>query len=251
MTLPIAPPNPNVATIRAAEARVNQILTEYRSARSMARAAAEKRTDLSGEGKAAAVLQAGRMAAATAQRQVEQVQASIDRAASTLENAAANQLPDPDNTVEGLMARQAIWARQRSLLQAGRPPAYVIAKADDSEELYSLIDELPTWLDLAGVTDPQIVDGTIWACRRRMAELEGDAALQAFDDYVEGAAAALEVQPIITYALSEVGAPDQPVNPAAALTAAIEGRALGGAQAATMRSVIRNGGYAAPARGPQ
>jgi hypothetical protein len=253
MTFPMpgAPVNPHIAAIRSAEAEVNQILTSWRTAASQARAAVQQRTDLSDEGKRDALTQATRTAAAAAQRQVEQVQARVDGAVSTLERTAAGYLPEPDNTLEGIMARQACWARQRSLLSAGRPPSYVIGKADYSEELYCLMDELPTWLDLSGVTDPTLIDGTLWACRRRMAELEGDAALQAFDAYVAGAAAAIEVEPIINYALAEVGAPDRPVNPAAALTAAIEGRANGGVQAAQLRAVIQNGGYAAPARGPQ
>lgn len=60
---------------------------------------------------------------------------------------------EPVPGVEGLLGRQALWARNRQLLDAGvLRLAELIAEADDVELLYALQEEAPIWARAQGAS---------------------------------------------------------------------------------------------------
>ncbi|MEW2610244.1 hypothetical protein AB0937_08540 [Streptomyces sp. NPDC047880] len=58
--------------------------------------------------------------------------------------------PEPAPGVEGMLGRQAAWARSRSLLEAGVAVSQMIEETTDLETLFALHDELPTWVRARG-----------------------------------------------------------------------------------------------------
>lgn len=196
--------NSRLALILNADAQARDLLTRYRAATSEAsrRIGADGR--LSTEGKADALRTALAGVRQTFGTEIADLIAQVNGAVEALQRTAAALLPKPQPGVEGLLGRQAWWARTRSLLDAGVRPQDVIASTHDFEQLFSLREELPTAIQAGITTCPGGADAALLVVDRRLAELMSPAALKAHDDARTAEVAAAGVMPNLQYASVEV-----------------------------------------------
>jgi hypothetical protein len=153
-----APANVSAAlvTLQDANQKISQITRAHRD--TLIGVGRDVRADpnLSDEGRRAALLAAGMRVVAASTAELAAVRSATDAASTALDTAAARATPAPIGGVEGLLGRQAAWARARSLLASGIAADELITETADPETLAMLLDELPTWARSLGAS-PDVV----------------------------------------------------------------------------------------------
>lgn len=103
------------------------------------------------------------------------LKAETERAQNDIAEAIEANWPKPTPGVEGMLARQAAWARSRSLLESGISVSALIGETDNLETLFALREELPTWVRTRGA-DAASVERVLERLELRMGKLgSGDA----------------------------------------------------------------------------
>jgi hypothetical protein len=141
----------HLEAIGAARAQLRQIHSQLDADIAAARRTVREDLNLSPQGKQAREQQLITDAQQRAEQASADVRARVTEAARAVHDAA--RLPDPEAGVEALLTRQAIWQRQRQLLDAGimRIPQ-LLAETEDVETLLALRAELPVYVRAGGAT---------------------------------------------------------------------------------------------------
>lgn len=113
------------------------------------------RADLSPEGIQKAQREAQARARAAAEARVDAQRSSIASATETLRKLGETPAPD----TAGELRRGRIWERTRALLEAGKSAQKIIADSTDPDELLTLRDELPAWLQAQTAQRQRGADG--------------------------------------------------------------------------------------------
>lgn len=163
----------DLESLRKAPAQLRDILGQHRTTLDAGRRAIDENTDLTKDGRAKykATLQAN--AGNQTWAAVAAVRQRVEAAHSALMAQADRTRPQPVAGVEGMLGRQAAWARSRSLLDAGMAPHKLIGETTDPETLHALADELPTYLRSKG-TDIATAQAIGQPIADRMAEIAGE-----------------------------------------------------------------------------
>ncbi|MGO1054514.1 hypothetical protein [Crossiella sp. CA198] len=149
-------PKPNQRILRAlqtlndASGELRTLRMEHSKAVSEARLAVSHDPNLSAEGRANALLERTAAVGERFMRSLTELKDNVDSAYSTIVRTIEKSWPTPAAGVEGMLGRQAAWARSRSLLDGGIRPGQVIEETTDVETLFALREELPTWLRSKG-----------------------------------------------------------------------------------------------------
>lgn len=135
-----------IATLRAAPKQIRAALLAHRDRLDATRRIVDQDVTLSDEGRRQRFAAEAKRSATTATAAVDQIIAQAQDAADTLTRVIDRAKPDRVGGVEGMLGRQAAWARVRELLAAGLTMRQIIDEATDPETLHAIADELPTWL---------------------------------------------------------------------------------------------------------
>lgn len=102
--------------------------------------------------------------------ELETLKARVSTAERLIGEAIEARWPKPLAGVEGMLARQAAWARSRSLLESGLTVSALLAETDDMETLFALREELPTWVRTRGA-DAEHVEQVLERIELRMGKI--------------------------------------------------------------------------------
>lgn len=163
----------DLQTLRDAPAQLQQIRNQHEDALTKGRNTIDGNTDLSDSGRASGKATVQANVTASTQSAIDAVRQKVQAAHSALMGQADRTRPQPVPGVEGMLGRQAAWARARSLLDAGMAPQKLIAETTDPETLHALADELPTYLRSKGA-DPQTAQGIGRPIADRMGQVAGE-----------------------------------------------------------------------------
>lgn len=153
-----------------AGARLRELRQQHWDAVQRIRREVSANTNLSAEGKQAALRERTTAAGQSAYADLRGLREQIERAEQSIVDTVERQWPKPMPGVEGLLSRQAAWARSRSLLEAGMKVSTVISETTDVETLLSLRDELPTWVRARGA-NPATIDRVLQRIDAQMAKV--------------------------------------------------------------------------------
>jgi hypothetical protein len=139
-----------MSTLTDAGARLREITRGHAAAVQAIRGDVSQNPDLTAEGRANELRRRTTAANEAASAEVAALKDQIERAERTIEQTIEAAWPRPASGVEGMLGRQAAWARAQSLLTAGVKVNDLIAEADQTEDLYALREELPTYVRARG-----------------------------------------------------------------------------------------------------
>jgi hypothetical protein len=192
-----APANLTAAlqTLQDAPGEILKVEAAHRDALADVERQAGSDVNLSEEGRRAAVATAAQRIVASSTAALDAIAARVTAAATAIDNAAARAVPLPAAGVEAMLARQAAWARARSLLDSGVAADQLVDEATDPEQLAMLREELPTWARIQGA-GPDIMarlDAAIAARYAAIATNSADAAAINLDMQADPYEAALQI----------------------------------------------------------
>lgn len=175
----------DLQTLREAPAQLQAIrnqheaaLTEGRNALTDAHKAIDADPGLTevGRAKNKAALHASLQSnvAGRTQSAIDALRQKVEGAHSSLMAQADRTRPQPKPGVEGMLGRQAVWARAERLLDAGMAPHKLIAETTDPEILHALADELPTYLRATTGADQAKAQSIGLLIADRMGAIAGD-----------------------------------------------------------------------------
>lgn len=133
-------------TIIEAPFRLRQIREQHRNDLLNIRYTVRTDPNLSDEGRHAVYAERAAAIVRRDQAAVADVRSDVESAIRVLDGAVGRARGNPAAGVEGMLARQAQWARARELVNAGVPLRSVIAEATQPEMLHAIQEELPTYL---------------------------------------------------------------------------------------------------------
>lgn len=168
------PTGPHLDTLAGAPAEVRQIMADHTNA--MRELRGQATSDSAAERQR--ITKLAEPVQARTQQRLADLGRRVDTAHESLRTAAERALPAPAGGVEGILGRQAHWARAKSMLDSGLSPADVISEATDPEQLHALAAELPTYLRTQGAT-PDNAQNAVPAVFDRLAEVTGGPAADA------------------------------------------------------------------------
>lgn len=142
-------------TINGAAARLRGIRQQQQAVTTdvRRRVSTEQDPNLTAQGRLNAIREGTVAARQTATADLGALRDELERAEAAIDGVVQANWPAPVPGVEGLLGRQALWARNRQLIDAGvlRLSA-LINEADDVELLYALQEEAPIWARAQGAT---------------------------------------------------------------------------------------------------
>lgn len=210
--------------LRAGPQAIHQLLMTYRRTVDEQSLAVSHDAHLSAEGKAARIQQIKEAAAQRAGTELEALRGSLDTAQQVARRNLERRWPSPQPGLEGLLTRQAAWARYRPLLENGTAPADLIAEITDVETLFALREELPLWLRAnsdklnARPLSTHVID-------QRIAELVGDFASANLEGALQADAERAYCEPLLQNAAAQVGTLQNQSDLGSAMTARMNAEA--------------------------
>lgn len=139
-------------TLNDAGAQLRQLRIQHQANVDEIRRAVSEDPNLTAEGRQNTLRERSAAAGERARVAADSLWKDVEAALQAIADVIERNWPAPAAGVEGMLGRQAAWARARTLLDAGMRPTQVIAETDDVETLYALDEELPTWIRARGAT---------------------------------------------------------------------------------------------------
>lgn len=134
---------------------------------------------------------------------LDQLKNRVAAAQQAITVAVAAAWPKPAAGVEGLLGRQAAWQRARQLLDAGMTASAVIGETEDTETLYALREELPTWARARGAKTAKAAQ-IAQRVDAQMAKVAGGTSEVDLTAKFEAAALVAGLDPLLTGAEAEI-----------------------------------------------
>lgn len=179
MTTPIslfAGPTPSQAvathlqTLTGAAAELRALTMAHAARISAIRTEVSHDPNLTAEGRQNQLRERTAAACEQGRATLEGLKARVATAERLLGEAIEARWPKPMTGVEGMLSRQAAWARSRSLLESGLSVSALLAETDDLETLFALREELPTWVRTRGA-DADHVEQVLERIELRMGKI--------------------------------------------------------------------------------
>jgi hypothetical protein len=165
-------------------ARLRALKIQHQAGISQIRDAVSHDPNMSAEGRQTALRERTAALGERSLAELVALKAEMKQAQNAIAAAIEAGWPKPLAGVEGMLGRQASWARSRSLLEgAGVTVTALIAETDDMEALFALQEELPTWVRSRGA-NAETVDRVLQHLDLRMGKIgtsnaQGEADLMA------------------------------------------------------------------------
>ncbi|MFI0134746.1 hypothetical protein [Streptomyces luteogriseus] len=207
-------------TLNGAAAELRDLQARHQNAVAEARLNISKDRNLTEEGRANRLRETTAALGEQNLAALKALRARIEAAQNAITNVVESAWPKPAAGVEGMLGRQAAWARSRSLLEGGIAVADVIQEATDTETLYALRDELPTWVRARG-GNSEVMEQVRARIDQRIARLASDAAAVDLTAKYEARAIVAGLGPLLDHAEAVVSG-QRPAD--TALGAAVAGR---------------------------
>jgi hypothetical protein len=166
------------------------------------RAEVSQDPNLTAEGRQARLRERSAKAGKTAQAAIRTLRDDVQRAVITITDVVSANWPKPTGGVEGLMIRQAAWARTKPLLDNGVTASQIIAEETDTETLFVLVEELPAWARIQGA-NADTMRRLTEACELRIAQLEGASSEADLTALFEARVIAQALDPLLVQAENE------------------------------------------------
>jgi hypothetical protein len=196
-------------TLRDAPTAIREFLDGHRAALADAHRTAATDPNLSEDGRAARHGELRQAAQQAATARVAELRNSVDQAANAVQGRAASARPMPATGVEAMMGRQVHWNRTKEMLDGGVPLHEVIGEAVDPEALYSMRDELPSYLRVKGYA-PEARTEVVRTVNDQLANVAGGKALDAHNAWREAEQHVAHLSPLLDHAEQVAGGHAKP-----------------------------------------
>lgn len=169
----------SVDVVQRTPGLLRDVIREHRNALASLHGELKLDVRLSAQGRQQLFAEAAADIAARSSTLVQEIRARAENAITVLKDAIAAALVDPVEGAEGILGRQAQWARAKEMMAADISLRTIIDEAKDPEMLNAIFDEYPTWarINFKNSTTDQAEDALeLYALRieRRFAELAGN-----------------------------------------------------------------------------
>lgn len=202
-------PGAGLETLRNAPTAIRTFLETHRDALAEAHRTAGEDTNLSAAGQAARHGELRQAAQQAAIARVAELRNSVEQAANAVQARVASARPMPETGVEAMMGRQVHWNRTREMLDGGVPLHEVIGEAVDPEALYSMRDELPSYLRVKGYA-PEARTEVARTVNDQLANVAGGKALDAHNAWREAEQHMAHLGPLLDHAEQVAGGSAKP-----------------------------------------
>lgn len=160
----------SLQTLNDAAAQLRALTIQHAARIEAIRAEVSRDPDLTAEGRQNRLRERTAAACEQGRADLEGLKARVSVAERMIGEAIEARWPKPASGVEGMLGRQAAWARARSLLEAGLSVSALLAETDDIETLFALREELPTWVRTRGA-DAEHVEQVLQRIDLRMGKI--------------------------------------------------------------------------------
>lgn len=191
--------------LKGIAARLRDLKVRHQVAREQIRDAVSHDPNLTMEGRQNALHERTSALGERSLAELVALKAEVKQAQDAIAAGIEASWPKPLTGVEGMLGRQASWARCRSLLESAAVSVTgLIAETDDMETLFALREELPSWVRARGA-DANTVERVLQVVDLRMGKIgtsnaRGEADLMA---KFEARAIVAELEPLLNASEAE------------------------------------------------
>ncbi|CAL9515140.1 hypothetical protein [Streptomyces sp. enrichment culture] len=189
----------SLETLNRAAAELRALTTDHQAALTELRDQVASDRDLSEEGRANRLRERTTALSEQAMIRLRVLRGRVRAAEEEVTRIVEAAWPEPAPGVEGMLGRQAAWARSRSLLESGIAVGQMIQETTDLETLFALRDELPTWVRAHG-GDGKTVDQVRARIEQHTARLASEGGPVDLTAKYEARAAVAGLAPLLDHA---------------------------------------------------